>query len=136
MSAADYAEIDGQPAGPADLHVLATVNYGHYTTMQVRDRRVRGLVLHLERLDTATRELFGAGLEHDRVRQRLRHALDRDDASVRITVFGQTGEPSLLVSVSEPIALDGTPARLRSVPFVRALPHIKHVGSFPQAYHR
>src|SRR5262245_33519000 len=103
MSRADQFEIDGRPAAAADLHVLATVNYGHYTTMQVRGRRVRGLGLHLARLDAATRELFGAPLEHGRVRERLRHALDRDDASVRITVFGRAGEPALLVSVSEPV---------------------------------
>jgi hypothetical protein len=32
--------------------------YGHFTAMQVRGRRTRGLALHLRRLEAATKELF------------------------------------------------------------------------------
>ena len=35
-------EIDGGPATHDALHFRALTNYGHYTSMQVRDGRVRG----------------------------------------------------------------------------------------------
>jgi hypothetical protein len=56
------AEVNGNPATAGPLHHLALANYGHFTAMQVRDGRVRGLSLHLARLDGATQELFGTGL--------------------------------------------------------------------------
>ena len=48
-----------QPPRPPDrrtyavtaLAVPALVNYGHFTAMQVRSRRVRGLALHLGPVD-------------------------------------------------------------------------------------
>ena len=43
-------QINGAPARPEDLYTLARTNYGHFTAMQVRARRVRGLELHLDRL--------------------------------------------------------------------------------------
>ncbi|WP_349253933.1 aminotransferase class IV [Streptomyces sp. BPTC-684] len=55
-----YAEINGRPADAENLRIPAlTGAYGHFTAMQVRGGRVRGLALHLARLDAATRELFG-----------------------------------------------------------------------------
>jgi branched-subunit amino acid aminotransferase/4-amino-4-deoxychorismate lyase len=43
-------EIDGEPASPQDLHRVAVMNYGHFTSMQVRQGRVPGFKLHLDRL--------------------------------------------------------------------------------------
>ena len=48
-------EIDGRSPRVEDLLIPALVNYGHITVMQVRDRAVRGLGLHLGRLDAANR---------------------------------------------------------------------------------
>jgi hypothetical protein len=48
---------------------------GHFTAIQVRGDAVRGLGLHLSRLDLATRELFGTGLDGELVRGYIRHAL-------------------------------------------------------------
>ena len=39
-------EIDGEPATPQDLHRVAVMNYGHFTSMQVREGRVHGFELH------------------------------------------------------------------------------------------
>ncbi len=55
------AEVDGREATAEQLRFPAFA-YGHFTAMQIRGRSVRGLELHLSRLDAANRELFGAGL--------------------------------------------------------------------------
>ena len=68
-------EINGEPATAEQLAYPAIVNYGHFTAMQVRRGAVRGLGLHLARLDSATRELFGVGLDGELVRAYVRHAL-------------------------------------------------------------
>ena len=58
--------------------------YGHFTAMQLRGGRTRGLQLHLDRLGAASREMFGAALEGGQVRDLIRHALGARvrDASV------------------------------------------------------
>ncbi len=131
-------EVDGHPATAEELSVPAVINFGHFTAMQVRGGRTRGLDLHLRRLDTANRELFGAGLAGDRVRELLRHALGPDqDAAVRVNVFQpEPGGPvSVMVVVRPPADQDTTPQRLRSVAYQRPAAHLKHVGSFGQIYH-
>ena len=37
------AFLDGRPASADDLRALALANYGHFTSMQVRGRAVKGL---------------------------------------------------------------------------------------------
>jgi hypothetical protein len=54
-------EIDGRDATVEQLSTIAPAGYGHFTAMQVRQRRVRGLGLHLDRLGAANHEMFGAG---------------------------------------------------------------------------
>jgi branched-subunit amino acid aminotransferase/4-amino-4-deoxychorismate lyase len=129
-------EIDGRPATAETLVHPALVNYGHVTMMQVRGGRTRGLDKHLARLDAATRELFETGLDGDRVRDHVRHALaDTADASVRVGVFQAGAEPSVLVAVRPPAEAPTEAQRLRSVRYERPVPHLKHVGSFGQIYH-
>ena len=53
-------EVDGREATDERLRFPAFA-YGHFTAMQVRAGCVRGLDLHLRRLDAANRELFDAG---------------------------------------------------------------------------
>ena len=99
-------EVDGGPATVDQLAHQAIVNYGHFTAMQVRHGAVRGLGLHLSRLDSATRELFGSGLDGELVRAHVRHALGADvrDGSVRISVFQPDADerPSIMVVVRPP----------------------------------
>ncbi|GAA1337695.1 aminotransferase class IV [Saccharothrix algeriensis] len=130
-------EIDGGPATAEQLAPAVLANYGHFTAMQVRDRRVQGLRLHLRRLDAANRELYGAGLDGDRVRALVSHALADDvrDASVRVVVFGPASG-SVLVAVRDPAAPADRPQRLLPVDYRRPLPHVKHLGGFGQAHHR
>ena len=117
---------------------LSIGSYGHFTAMQVRRRAVRGLDLHLRRLDETTRALFDTGLDGELVRSSIRHALgdEVEQASVRVYVFQSGATPSILVTVKPPGGVSPTPLRLQSVPYQRAVAHIKHLGDFGQAYYR
>ena len=130
-------EIDGRPVTDPRLDP-GSAPYGHFTAMQVRGRRTRGLDLHLERLEAANRELFGAGLDRERVLARIGHALgDREDASVRVYVLmSEEHGTSTVVTVRPPGEMPAAPQRLESVPYQRAVAHVKHLGDFGQAHHR
>ncbi|MFF3272368.1 aminotransferase class IV [Streptomyces chrestomyceticus] len=136
-----YIDIDGRGAEAGTPLLFALMSgYGHFTAMQVRDGRVRGLGFHLARLDAATRELFGERLNGDLVRERIRHALGRKalrDASVRVYVYRpQPGDgPATLVTVKPPAPEPAAAQRLRSVPYQRPAAHIKHLGEFGQGLH-
>jgi len=128
-------EIDGQAATVANLWQAAFTT-GHFTAMQVRDRRARGIELHLHRLDAATRELYGSGLDGELVRDRIRHALTgRRDASVRVYVFRRDGEPCPIVTVRPPGEVPTEPQRLEPIVYRRPRAHIKHVGGFGELDH-
>ncbi len=131
-------EIDGTPASQAQLRAVALNGYGHFTAMQVRGRRVRGLRQHLVRLDTAHRELFGTGLDGAAIREHIRHALgdDIEDASVRVVVHEGQDEPAVMVTVRPPQPMADGAWKLRSVPYQRSIAHIKHANDFGQTYYR
>ena len=131
-------EVDGLEATAEQLRFPA-FTYGHFTAMQIRGRSVRGLALHLSRLDAANRELFGAGLDADLVCDRIRHALgdDMSDASVRVYVGeNDSGDVSIMVTVRGPIEVSVAPVGLMSVAYQRSEPHIKHLADHGQVYHR
>lgn len=129
-------EIDGAPPTTDRLAAGLLANYGHFTAMQVRDRRVKGLDLHLRRLDQGHRELYGTGLDGDHLRALVSHALgDIGDAAVRVVVFG-VDKPSVMVAVRPPATPPATPRRLMSVDYARPLAHVKHLGGFGQLHHR
>ncbi|WP_279363035.1 aminotransferase class IV [Xanthomonas sacchari] len=137
----------GQSVDAELLAAAALVNYGHFSTMQVRDGAVRGFDLHLQRLQQANAALFGSVLPHERVRAELRAALaafGTGDASLRVTVFSPAFTlrradancaVELLVSLAPPAQAEAAPLRLRSGVFARETPHIKHVGTFG-AFHQ
>jgi branched-subunit amino acid aminotransferase/4-amino-4-deoxychorismate lyase len=133
-------EIDGRTPDP-DLLATALLNqYGHFTAMQVRGRRARGLDLHLARLGAATAEVFGTELDTGLVRRHLRGALTEEysDSAVRIQILqlDPAAEPSIVVLLRPPVDMPGAPQRLRSADYLRPLAHIKQVGgSFGQTYH-
>ena len=133
-------EIDGDAATIEQIWGLDQSSTGHFTAMQVRGRQTLGMDLHLVRLDAATRELFGVGLEGDRVRGYIRHALadDTADASVRVNVFrsGAAGDVSVVVSVRPPASAPADPQTLQTVVYRRPVAHIKHAGGFGQSYYR
>jgi 4-amino-4-deoxychorismate lyase len=135
-------ELNGQVPDLARLHRIATLNYGHYTSLQVRDHRVRGLALHLARLADGAEELFGHRIgvdEEHRLLGLIRHALgDVRDASVRVTFVPGSGEqapPDVLVSVSDPAPEEpGPPLRVQTVRYERELPEHKHQATMGLNY--
>ncbi|MEC3976734.1 aminotransferase class IV family protein [Amycolatopsis sp. H20-H5] len=137
-------ELDGAPVTTEDL-VAAMGNYGHFTAMQVRGGRVRGLELHLDRLVTSTRRLFASELDTDRLLVNLRRVIKDEDAlSVRVLVFtralnwddpGAPAAPEVLIRTGPPQSPEPKPLRLRSVRYERVLPEVKHVGTFGIVHH-
>ncbi len=131
-------EINGRSATADELRALALGGYGHFTAMQLRSGRTRGLQLHLDRLDAANREMFGAALEGGRVRDLIRHALGARvrDASVRVIVQQPVEQepPWVMVTVRPPA--DPLPdSSLQQVAYQRSLAHLKHTGDFGQSYY-
>ena len=80
--------IDGLPPTDDDLRYVALVNYGAYTSFRIEDGGVRGLDLHLARLEASAVELFGEPLSGDSLRGLIRTAVaDRRDAWIRVSLF-------------------------------------------------
>jgi branched-subunit amino acid aminotransferase/4-amino-4-deoxychorismate lyase len=123
--------VDGRLAGPDEGWDPAVTTYGHFTAMQVRDRRTRGIELHLARLRQATHELFGNELDGSLVRRSIRLALgdDIEDASVRVYVVHHEPEPSVIVTARSPVEAPRS-EQVRSVLYQRPLAHLKHLGGF------
>ncbi|MFH8790036.1 aminotransferase class IV family protein [Streptomyces roseoverticillatus] len=130
---------DGRAATVAELAPLAFAGYAHFTAMQVRGGRVRGLDLHLDRLRSASKELFGRALPDDRVRSRLRAALEGGpaDLSLTATVYSSAGEFTVADPDAEPEVLVRTgpaasgpvgPLALAPAEHERFFPAVKHVG--------
>jgi len=113
--------------------------------MQVRQGRIRGLDLHLERLRSASVALFGRALPDDRVRSCLRAALEAGpaDLSLTATVYSPAGEFTVAGAEEEPEVLVRTgpaasgprgPLALAAVEYERVLPTVKHVGEVAKTY--
>jgi branched-subunit amino acid aminotransferase/4-amino-4-deoxychorismate lyase len=122
-------EINGEPGGAEAAALLEHQAWGHFTAMQVRDGRTRGLDLHLARLTGGHAEIYGRTLSGDLVRDRIRHALaGRRDASVR--VYGYWA--GLIVTARGPQQLPDRPHSMTAQHFQRPLARLKHVGSWGQ----
>jgi len=134
------ALFNGRPAEATDLAPLAFAGFAHFTAMQVRDRRVRGLDLHLSRLREASDELFGRHLPDQEVLDRLRGALADAPPDVSLTCFissrpGEFASASsggvaldVLVKVTDAATPPAGPLSLDLVEHERHLPRVKHVG--------
>ena len=149
---APTARLNGEPVDAGRLLSLALTGYGLVTSMRVEAGRVRGLGLHLDRLASDCRTLFGAELDRERVRDLARRATATlppgGTGVVRITVFDPgldlahpaascaDGEPQVLVSTRPAPAVPSSPIRVQTRRFVRDLPGVKSVGLFGQLVHR
>jgi branched-subunit amino acid aminotransferase/4-amino-4-deoxychorismate lyase len=133
-------EVDGHEPSVEELQDAVLSGYGHFTAMQVRGGRVRGLALHLARLDAANRATFGRPLDGVRVRSLIRHALDGGpgDASVRVLARerGDGAGFRVLVLVRPPFEMpQDASQKLKSTPYLRPVPEIKRPGDFAHAYY-
>jgi 4-amino-4-deoxychorismate lyase len=137
---------NGVPADAAALQALALVNYGHFTSMQVRGGAVQGLELHLQRLAEGNRALFDASLDPAQLRAWMRLALAAmPDASLRVTAFSrhfdhrQPQRPcqvDVLISLAPPAQPGPGAVALQTVAFQRPLPSLKHVATLPLFHYR
>lgn len=140
------AQIDGRSATVADLTPLAFAGFAHFTAMQVRDRKVKGLDLHLNRLRNASIEFFGRALPDEQVRTYIRAAIAEgaESQSLTATVFSKGGEftisgmneaPSVLVRTGAHSDGPEGPLRLIAVEHERSFAAIKHVGEAAKTYY-
>ena len=140
-------ELNGAAATADDLRHLVQTNYGHFSAMRVEGGGVRGLDLHLARIEAATLELFGTPVDRQRVRACLRHAIGGDPAplSLRVNVFSRAlnrermadaAEPDVLVTVTPAARAPVQPLTVKSFRYTRTLAHLKHVGTFPLFHFR
>ncbi|KWE65055.1 branched-chain amino acid aminotransferase [Burkholderia ubonensis] len=148
MTAAPFpsvAQLNGVAATQDALAALAFAGHAHFTAMQVRDGRVRGLDLHLARLRDASNTLFGQALPDERIRALLRMALDRAPAALSLTatVHATTGEfvaasddeaLDVLVRTAPPSSGPAGPLDLALFDYERVLPGIKHVGEVAKTH--
>lgn len=143
----DMMELNGNPVSPEDLRSLALCNYGHFTSMRVEEKRVRGLARHLERLTRDCRTMFGAELDPDRVRHLARRAAEASEGAVviRVTVFdpsldlghpADANQPQILVTTRSASTGDLPPVRLATTRYDRDIPAVKHIGLLATLYHR
>jgi len=101
---------------------------------------VRGLHLHLARLEAASLEIFGAPVGEARLRELMHQALgDRSDAWLRVSLFSRDishrqttaiGAPSVMVGVFDPPPPLGVALRLQVQTYEREAPHLKHAATF------
>ncbi|WP_433206942.1 aminotransferase class IV family protein [Nocardia sp. CA-107356] len=140
-------ELNGSPISQSELAALGLVGYGHFTSMRVENRAVRGLSQHMDRLTRDCRTVFDAELDPERVRHLIRRAVADTDTAVvvRITVFdphialggpGADADPQILVTWREAPPVPQVPMTLRSAVYTRDLPKTKHVGLFGALYQR
>lgn len=142
-----HLSCNGEPVDAA-LVGAALVNYGHFTSLQVRGGAVQGWALHMRRLQQGTRELFDAELDEARLLGWLRQALTgcgMADASVRITVFSRAFDfrqplravpVDVLIGVAAPAVMPAGARAVLPVRYQRELPQLKHVGTFPLFQYR
>ncbi len=133
--------IDGLPPSDEDLRYIATVNYGAYTSFRLEGRGVRGLDLHLERLDASAVELFGEPVGEPRLRDVIRTAVaDRRDAWLRVSLFAPDilprspsadVRPKVMTGVSASPSPLAASVRAQVRTYVRDAAHIKHTAVFP-----
>ncbi|HYD27408.1 aminotransferase class IV [Brevundimonas sp.] len=141
MTADQGLLVDGEPVSEGDLTCLALANYGAYTSFRVEGGGVRGLDLHLARLETSAVELFGEAVGEDRLRDLMRlAAAGRGDCWLRVSLFspevwprtpGWTGRPKVMIGVfPPPPPLADSGLRLQAQTYVREAAHLKHTANF------
>lgn len=140
MADAVELSVDGMPAKPEDLTHVALVNYGAYTSFRVEQGGVRGLDLHLARLEAEAVELFGDPVGEDRLRDLMHQAVaGREACWLRVSLFSPEvsprtpdwrGVPRVMIALSPPPLPLADGPRLQLQTYAREAAHLKHVATF------
>lgn len=130
-------EVDGRAGSVSDVGRPGMLPHGHLTSVQVRDGAVRGLDLHLTRLEEAHEELFGRALDTAAVRLLMAQAVsEHPDAYLRVTVDEPVaGVPRVVTVVRPPLEAPTAPQSVTPTAYVRARAEVKHTGSYGQSVH-
>lgn len=130
--------INGSTATAQDLAPLAFAGYAHFTAMQIRGGRARGLDLHLNRLREGSELLFGHHLPDSQILRQMSAAITAEstNSSLMVYICSRPGEftfaaqPELdvLVKIAAPVTPPATPLALDLVQHERHLAQVKHVG--------
>ena len=140
MSADRAILIDGRPATLDDLACQAMVNYGAYTSFRVEQGGVRGLGLHLARLEASAVELFGEPVGEARLRDLMRLAVEgRPDTWLRVSLYSPDlgprtpswrGVPTVMTAIFPPPPPLADSVRLTIQTYGREAPQVKHTATF------
>ncbi|WP_372706328.1 aminotransferase class IV [Brevundimonas sp.] len=140
MAGAVELSVDGAPAALDDMAHVALVNYGAYTSFGVEEGGVRGLDLHLARLEAEATELFGQPVGETRLRDQMRSAVaGREACWLRVSLFSPEisartpdwrGQPKVMIAVSPPPQPLACGLRLQVQTYAREAAHLKHVATF------
>lgn len=136
---------NGKNATRKALAPLAFAGHAHFTAMQVRGGRVRGLDLHLARLRHASLQLFDRAVPDREMLTHLQTATKAGpaDLSLTATVYSLEGEfvaapadatPQVLMRTGPASCGPAGPLRLAVFEYERALPAVKHVGEVAKTY--
>lgn len=140
------AFLNGQQIPDSELTNLAFAGFAHFTALQVRNHRVKGLDLHSDRLRQASVALYGRTLSDEQLRYYIRSAIESGpaDQSLTVTLYSPEGEftansmesdPAIFIRTSAPASGPSGPLRLAAIPHERPLPEIKHVGEIGKTYY-
>ena len=135
----DQTLLNGQLVQSSEITNLAFSGFAHFSALQVRDRKIKGLDLHLARLHQASLTLYSRASTDTLIRSYLRSAIENSplNHSLTITVYSPKGEftvqsmdiePAVLIRTSAPTNGPVGPLRLAAISHERPLPEIKHVG--------
>lgn len=138
--------LNGKAVELDDLQKLASANNGHFTSMQIRNKKVKGIELHLNRLKVSSELLFGCNIDLDIIRNHISYILnDTLDCSLRISIFSTSlnaktiskKDLQILITKSDPIEMGTLPISVMSTVYERFLPQVKHIGiSIGLLYHK
>ncbi len=141
-----FVQVDAKPASLEDLAPVAFSGHAHFTAIQVRNGKIRGLDLHLSRLQRASLKIFNQKISERHVLSCLRTAIKdgREDMSLMVTVYSSSGEFTppeadamlkLMISTAAPSNGPAGPLALKSYNYERPLAEVKHVGEIAKTYY-
>lgn len=140
MAVAHDLRVDGEPASFADLTHQALFNYGAYTSFRVEAGGVRGLDLHLARLEASAVELFGEPVGEARLRALMRDAVGAGEQCwLRVSLFSPElsmreptwrGRPKVMIGAFDPPPPLADGVRLQLQTYAREAAYLKHAATF------